>query len=390
MLMGDRAKFLGLLAGVTFTAFLVTFASSFFCGMMTRGFALIAENPLADVWVMDPAVRGDEQTVNMPSNALLRVRSVEGVASASPLVLSTADLRFADGRFQPVQVIGIDDDAPERVPALRGGKDPSVLRAPDAAIFADGGTEGKLQSPVGRTQRSGRGAAIGSVRTRPLEVGDEVLVSDSRLVVAARCDALPRFPPRPVMYTTYSTAVRVLPRERERLTFVLVRAAPGVAPRELAGRIEAATDLRARTADDFKADTVLWYLENSEDVGDVGAMLVVALSVGLGITGVLFFLFTHDHLRYYAALKAMGTRPRTLLFMMLSQALACAALGAGIGVGLCALAGRAASSVQIPFRMMWFTPVLGGVTVLGVSLIAAVISVRPVLKLEPAKVLAQR
>jgi len=26
--------------------------------MMTRSFALIAENPMADVWVMDPAVGG--------------------------------------------------------------------------------------------------------------------------------------------------------------------------------------------------------------------------------------------------------------------------------------------------------------------------------------------
>ncbi|KAF0126679.1 MAG: ABC-type transport system involved in lipoprotein release permease component [Xanthobacteraceae bacterium] len=53
MLMGDRAKFVGLLFGITFTSFLVTFAASYFCGLMTRGFALIAENGAADVWVTD-------------------------------------------------------------------------------------------------------------------------------------------------------------------------------------------------------------------------------------------------------------------------------------------------------------------------------------------------
>ena len=64
MLLGDRAKYVGLLFGITFTSFLVTFAASYFCGFMTRGFALIAENPTADVWVMDPAVdsaRADHQ-----------------------------------------------------------------------------------------------------------------------------------------------------------------------------------------------------------------------------------------------------------------------------------------------------------------------------------------
>jgi putative ABC transport system permease protein len=91
MLMGDRAKYAGLLSGIAFTSFLVTFAASYFCGFMTRGFALIAENPAADVWVMDPAVVSAEKTANMPASALDRIRGVEGVASAVPLALGTAE-----------------------------------------------------------------------------------------------------------------------------------------------------------------------------------------------------------------------------------------------------------------------------------------------------------
>ena len=36
MLRGDRAKYIGLLLGIAFTSFLVTFAGSYFCGFMTR------------------------------------------------------------------------------------------------------------------------------------------------------------------------------------------------------------------------------------------------------------------------------------------------------------------------------------------------------------------
>jgi putative ABC transport system permease protein len=129
MLMGDRAKYLGLLFGITFTSFLVTFAASYFCGFMTRGFALIAENPRADVWVMDPAVASVEQSINIAVSALDRVRSVEGVASAVPLALGVADARFANGRVQPFQVIGVDDATLSRVPALDDGASLSVLRA---------------------------------------------------------------------------------------------------------------------------------------------------------------------------------------------------------------------------------------------------------------------
>ena len=60
MLLGDRAKYVGLLFGITFTSFLVTFAVSYLCGFLTRGFALVAENPSAAVWVMDPAVESTE------------------------------------------------------------------------------------------------------------------------------------------------------------------------------------------------------------------------------------------------------------------------------------------------------------------------------------------
>src|SRR5258706_7378265 len=105
MLLGDRAKYVGLLFGITFTSFLVTFAASYLCGFMTRGFALISENPGADVWVMDPAVESTEQIVNIPDSALDRVRSVNGVRFAVPLALATADARFPNSPPHSLQLI---------------------------------------------------------------------------------------------------------------------------------------------------------------------------------------------------------------------------------------------------------------------------------------------
>lgn len=68
-----------------------------------------------------------------------------------------------------------------------------------------------------------------------------------------------------------------------------------------------------------------WYLVNSEDVGDVGAML--------------------------------------MLGMVFAQTGTCALIGAGLGLGICAIVG---------------------------PIVAALISARPVLKLEPAVVFAGR
>jgi putative ABC transport system permease protein len=390
MLVGDRAKFAGLLIGIAFTAFLVTFAASYFAGFMTRGFALIAENGTTDVWVMDPAVSSVEQTVNLPDSALTRVRSVAGVRYATPLALGSADARLPNGRFQPFQIIGVEDATLTGAPTLRDGTSPLVLHAPDAIIVDAGGTSGKLETAaLARDQWPADGAHLGAP-TRELRAGDELLINDNRVRVAGVASTLPRFPPRPLIYTSYSNALRILPAERRRLTFVLVRAEDGVSPGDLARRVQAQTGLRARTTDDFEADTVGWYLVNSEDVGDMSAMLILAMSVGFGVAGIMLYVFTYESLRQYAVLKAMGATHGGLLGMVLAQAGLSASMGTGIGLGMCALLGESVGAAGYPFRMMWFTPLAGAIGVLIVSLTAAAISVRPVLRLEPSIVFAGR
>jgi len=152
MLMGDRAKYIGLLLGIAFTAFLISFATSYFCGFMTRGFSLIAENTAVDVWVMDPAVSSVEQTINLPDNALERVHDVEGTGFAAPLVLGAVNARFPDGRFQTFQVIGVDDSGAGRhlcvdrdrygrrvVRGCRGSRDPDRISIPHDVVHSRGG-----------------------------------------------------------------------------------------------------------------------------------------------------------------------------------------------------------------------------------------------------------
>jgi len=391
MLLGDRLKYGGLLFGITFTSFLVAFAASYFGGMMTRSFALITENSRADVWVMDPAVAAVEPNFNLAAAALNRVRSVTGVQSAMPLLLATTDARFPNGRFQSFQVIGVDDATLTGLPPLQGNATPAALRAPDAIMVDPGGTDGKLETPIRPADQwpAGNQPHL-DVPTRELAPGDELLVNDTRVRVAGRADALPRFPPRPLLFTTYSTAQRILPPERRRLTFVLVQAAPGVAPRDLAARIESVTGLRARSAADFKSDTVNWMIENSEDTGDAITMLSIALLVGFGVTGVMMFMFTHENLKFYAVLNAMGATARMLLIMIFAQAGLCALIGAGLGLGLCALGGYFFGAYHFPFRMMWFAPVLGGAAVVLISMAAAAFSVGPILKMRPASFLAGR
>jgi putative ABC transport system permease protein len=390
MIMGDRAKYLGLLLGISFTAFLVAFAASYFAGFMTRGFALISENSAVDVWVMDPAVNSPEQTINMPDSVINNVRSVQGVRYAVPLSLGEVNARFPNGRFQSFQVIGVDDATLIGLPKLEHGRAAFLLREPDAVVVDAGGTSDKLLTPVREIDQWPHDGPHLNVPMRDLRAGDQLLVNNRRIKVVGRSKSIPRFPPRPLMYTTYSNARRLQSSEINSLTFILVKAQPGVSADQLAKRIEQNTGMRARSAKEFKTDTVRWYLVNSEDVGDMVAMMLLAMTVGFGVAGIMLYMFTYENLKQYAVLKAMGASRQLLYKMVFAQSGICALLGSGIGIGACAIVGGLVSTIGFPFRMMWFAPILGFLGVLIVSLTAAAISIRPVLKLEPGVVFAGR
>lgn len=112
--------------------------------------------------------------------------------------------------------------------------------------------------------------------------------------------------------------------------------------------------------------------------------------MSFGVTGVMPCVFTSENLGQYAVLGAMGATSRQLVHMLFAQAGMCALPGTGMGLGLGSLAGKVFGAVDYPFRMMWFTPIFGMTMVTLVGLVAALLSVRPVLKLSPAVVFAGR
>jgi putative ABC transport system permease protein len=104
----------------------------------------------------------------------------------------------------------------------------------------------------------------------------------------------------------------------------------------------------------------------------------------------MLYMFTTENLRQYAVLNVMGAPAGMLIGMIFAQAGLCAVLGTGLGLGLCGIVGQMVSNGEYPFRMMWFTPVLGVVTVVMVSLVAAAISARPLLTLQATTVFTGR
>src|SRR4051812_31306583 len=90
MLVGDRAKFFGIVLGLTFASLLITQQGSIFCGLMCRTAGQVYDITGVDLWVMDANVRYVDDVKPMIENNLYRVRGVDGVRWAVPLYKGSA------------------------------------------------------------------------------------------------------------------------------------------------------------------------------------------------------------------------------------------------------------------------------------------------------------
>ena len=127
LLVNDKAKFTALLVGITFAVFLMVAMTSLFAGVLNRASATVI-NLGASIWVMDPAVQTVANTIGMPDYVLDAARSIKGVDYAVPVYSGGALVKLADGAYQAVTVVGLDDTSLFGRPAAHSGKDRGHLR----------------------------------------------------------------------------------------------------------------------------------------------------------------------------------------------------------------------------------------------------------------------
>src|SRR6516162_9425125 len=134
MMMGDTAKYLGLVFGVTFATLLMTQQVSVFLGIMDRTASQIKDVHDADIWVMDNKVRFIDEVPALPDMNLYQVRGVPGVAWAVRFYKGQVRARLENGDFRTLILIGLDDASLVGAPKEMIVGDLADLRRPDAVI----------------------------------------------------------------------------------------------------------------------------------------------------------------------------------------------------------------------------------------------------------------
>jgi putative ABC transport system permease protein len=369
MLTGDRAKFLGIVFGITFATLLMSQQVALFVGIMRRTASQILDVRDADIWVMDDKVRYIDEVPALPETDLQRVRGVAGVEWAARLYKGQVRSRLADGNFRNVILFGLDDATLVGAPTELVHGTLADLRQPDAVIVDVAGHEYMWPG-------------------EPFVPGRVFEMNDRRAVLVGVCKASAPFTTLPVVYTRYSQAARFVPRERNLMSFVLVKAQDGLAPEELCRRINEQRGLTALTSDQFFWKTIRYFLSSTGIPVNFGITVALGFIVGVAIAGQTFYLFTLENLKQFGALKAMGLSNGRIVGMILLQALIVGAIGYGVGIGLAASFFEGTKHVVhlAGFYIPWQVLLGVAAAVLVIVVLSSLLSIRRVLVLEPAVV----
>jgi putative ABC transport system permease protein len=375
MLMGDRAKYLGIVLGVTFASLLITQQLGIFCGLMTRTYGMLTDLSQPDVWVMDKEVQFIDDVKPLKDTECERVQGVPGVEWAVKLYKGTIRARLDNGSFQTCQVFGLDDAS------LIGGP-PIMLEGSLADLRR---SESVIVDDVGAADKLARLGSDGKTKI-PLKIGDVMELNDHRAVVVGICRVTRTWQSQPVVFTTYTRATTYAPNERKLLSFVMVKLKPGQNAAAVCKQITQRTGMAAMTRNEF-ANATLWYFMAHTGIPiNFGISVFLGFFVGTAVAGQTFFQFTHDNIKQFAALKAMGSGNALLLRMILLQAAVVGLIGYGLGVGITAVFGWRMEGTEMAFLLPWQLLLFTATAVLLICLLSALFSIRTVIRLEPAVV----
>lgn len=311
MLFGDRAKYLTLVLGLAFAALLMNQQGAIFMGLLNQATGPLQNVTQPDLWVTDPGTKWVAEYRSLADEKLGRVRSVPGVEWAEPWFNAWAVVELNNGDFKRVQVLGLPRTTLVGRPALVTQGSIEDLWVPDAIMVEE--KSAKL---------------LGDVK-----IGEVLKINDLRAVVVGFCKAKRGFESNAIIYTTFDRALRYTPVGREKISYILVKVKPGIDVESVKADINRIGDVAAFTPQEFRSRSIQFIIIATGIGVNFGITIALGFVVGVLLSASVFYQFTLENLRHFAVLRAMGTATRTVVGMVLLQALVVGVIGYGIGAG---------------------------------------------------------
>jgi putative ABC transport system permease protein len=367
MLMGDRAKYIMLVGGLTFAALLMTQQNAVFQGLLSWTTSHL-RNMRASIWVVEAHVDYANETKPLRDTDVNRVRSVRGVDFAVPMYQGMLKAKDSDGADKQIMLIGLHGATLfGRPPQMLAGS-LQQLRLPNTVVIDELGVQ--------RLTAKGR---------PPIKIGDTFEINDREARIVGICRTERHFFGYPYVFSSYDQALQYAPRQRKMLSVILAEPKPGAVVADVARAIQSETGLKAYTSEEFAKVTVQYIWKNTGIPMSFMTTIILGFIVGVAVSGQTFFSFVLENLRHLGALKAMGASTWMLARMLLLQAFTVGMIGYGMGVGLAALFGFAVLPVgQPPFLLEASSMIKTAVAIVVMCCFSAFLGIRKVARLEPA------
>ena len=161
---------------------------------------------------------------------------------------------------------------------------------------------------------------------------------------------------------------------------VLVRLQPGANPDEVAESVRRWKRLTVYTRAEMEEILIGKLIATSAK--QIGMFLVILAAVSAAIVAFIIYSLTMDKIREIAVLKLIGTRNRTIAWMILQQALALGLIGFAVGKITATFA-----APMFPKYVLLVTQdsVMGLAIVMVICALASVIAIRMALRVDPAE-----
>lgn len=367
MLRHDGAKFLTMVLAVALAAFLTQNQASFLVAFLGITGSQIRDVREADLWVMEPDTECFDQAKPLKDTAVQTVRGFAGVDWALPLLKVDTNARTESGKLSTITLIGVPEGSRVGEPIMKQG-DATEIYQRDSAVIDPGGMS--LLYPGEKFRR-----------------GMKIRVHDEWLDLRGVSEASPPFTGFPIVHVSHTTAMRLNRAETRSTTFVVARFKAGANVAEVTRRIEQATGWKALTREQFEAAS--WKYYSDQGVPNLFYItIIVGVIVGIAFTGQTFLMFVKENARAFTTMKVLGFTHPQLAGMMAAQASLVVVLGLSIGTAMVVATTELAKNLPF-FRglyLPWEVTLICCATIGLVTVLAAGLSFRQVLQLQPADV----
>ncbi len=359
----DRVRFAVSVLGIAFAVFLMNFQGSLLFGFL-RAAGELVEATQSDLWVSARGVSCFDFPSPLPSGFTALVRGVPGVESVNRMVTSFAEYRKRDGQQQFIALVGAE---------------PGVGSAFPLPVVHAAETGSEPNSVV--VDRSSRAL---------LEIGElpaEIEINRRRARVSGMVAGFSSFLGSPYVFTSYRDATRYLGVPAEQPMYLLLRLRRGYAPSEVRRELQARLpEVDVWTRAEFAARSRrYWITQTGAGVGILAAAILGFL-VGLVVVSQTIYASTMENLEEFATLKALGASRFFVMRVVLAQALLCGVAGFALGTAAVFPLVRETRAAIAWIFTPWWLPVAAVPPTLAMCCLAAVLSVRAALSVEPAKV----